>query len=45
MNVWLNYPLSKAVRFMEETHWRLFGHMLRIGPIALCIVWKRKVNP
>jgi hypothetical protein len=42
VNFWWNYPLSKAVRFMEHTRWRLFGHVLRIGPIAFCIIWKRE---
>jgi hypothetical protein len=39
MNFWWNYPLSKAVRFMENTSYRLFGCVLRIGPLALCLVW------
>lgn len=42
MNLWFNYPVSKCVRFMEATRYRLFGHVLRIGPIAIMVVWKRK---
>lgn len=42
MNLWFNYPMSKAVRFMEQTAFRMFGHVLRIGPVAICIVWRKK---
>lgn len=41
MNFWLFYPIEKAVLVMRHTRWELRCHMLRIGPIAICIVWKR----
>jgi hypothetical protein len=44
MDLWWNYPLSKAVRFMEATHWRLFGCVFRIGPIAFCLVWRKRTQ-
>ena len=44
MNFWWNYPISKAVRFLEHTGWRLFGHVWRIGPIAICIMWRKPID-
>jgi hypothetical protein len=44
VNVWFFYPMSKCVRFMEATNFRLFGHVLRIGPFALMVVWRRKAT-
>lgn len=41
MNIWWNYPISKAVRFMEHTRWRLYGCVVRLGPIAVCVIWRR----
>ena len=42
MNLWFNYPLSKCVRFMEQTQYRLFGHVFRLGPVAFMVVWRKR---
>jgi len=41
--VWLNFPLSTLVAFMEHTEHRLRGHVLVLGPLAFCIVWRKPV--
>ena len=42
MNFWFNYPLSKAVRFLESTGQAVAGMVLRVGPLALILCWRSK---
>jgi hypothetical protein len=44
MNIWLFYPIEKCVEFMKKTDWELRSHVLRIGPVAFLVVWRRKRN-
>ena len=44
MNLWLNYPLSKAIRFLEAAGVAVEGCVLRVGPIALIICWRSRAN-
>lgn len=50
MNLWLNYPLRKAMKFLAEVeryrNFEVRSHVLRIGPLAFCVMWKaKKVTP
>ena len=40
MNLWLNYPLSKAIRFLEAAGQKVRGCVLRIGPLAFIVCWR-----
>jgi hypothetical protein len=39
INLWWNYPFSKAVRYLEKDNIEVTGVALRIGPLAFCICW------
>lgn len=41
INLWFNYPISKATSFMRAGGWVLTGHVLRVGPIAFIIAWRK----
>ncbi|HXU06536.1 MAG TPA: hypothetical protein VN903_36525 [Polyangia bacterium] len=42
MNVWFNYPFKKLLAAMLDGVWdhEVRGHVVRIGPVALCLIWK-----
>lgn len=42
MNLWLWYPMEKAVSFMRATDWEMRCHVLRIGPLAFCVIWRTR---
>ena len=44
MNLWLNYPLSKAVRFLEAAGITVKACVLQIGPLALVVCWRARVK-
>ena len=37
---WLNYDLTKAAFWLRGHGWRLRCHVLTVGPVAFCILWK-----
>lgn len=39
------YDVSKAVAFMRETGWRLWGSVLVIGRFGVMFVWKERAAP
>ena len=46
MNVWLRYPLTKAVAFLKWAQAEpsstkvVMAHVLRIGPLAFMVCWQ-----
>jgi len=40
-NVWLSYPMTTCVAFMCGSKYRLYAHVLRVGPLAFCVLWKK----
>ena len=37
-----NYPLQKAMNFMSAHGWSVRSHVVIIGPIGFCILWRTK---
>jgi hypothetical protein len=37
---WLNYPLTKAAMFLS-VKWELKAHVLVVGPLFLCLGWRK----
>lgn len=42
MNLWLFYPLARAIRFLEAAGIDVRCHVFRIGPFAFAIIWKKR---
>ena len=44
MNLWFNYPFLKLLRYFRDVRhtWGPRGIVLRVGPVALCLVWQGK---
>ena len=41
-----NYPFHQLLWYMYDVGHRINGHVLQIGPIAFCIVWRgEKLQP
>ncbi len=49
MNLWLRYPMWKAIQFLHMTASDRrkveMAHVLRIGPIALAVIWQEDEAP
>ena len=42
MNLWWNYRISTAIRFLESAGITVNSVALRIGPLAFVVCWKVK---
>lgn len=40
---WASYPLSKAAFFLRDLGWNLKGHVVVIGNLVFCVLWREKV--
>ena len=50
MKIWLNYPLAKAIVFLDtlRAHGYSFeerAHVLEVGPLAFMVVWRKRIQP
>jgi hypothetical protein len=48
MKLWLNYPLSSALEFLNVMRGAGYQytervHMLTVGPLAFAVIWRRRV--
>ena len=43
LNIWLNYPLKRALSFMDANGWEIKSHVVIIGPIGICVLWRKRV--
>ncbi len=39
--VFCNYHLSTAACFLQELGWVLRAHVVVLGPLAFCVVWRK----
>jgi hypothetical protein len=45
LGAWRRYNLTAAAYFMRAAGWCLRSHVLVIGPLALCLVWRERMLP
>jgi len=44
IRAWKNYDLTKAAAFMRRYGWNLRCHVVIIGPLGLCVLWRKKTK-